>query len=153
MTKRTEEIIAASKCPCPKCQDKEAKIDGNLLLGLLVLESKIGRTTTITSGGRCPAYNKSIGGYISSPHIPDEFGITRALDIQAYGIKPEDMAKAAEGIKGIKRIGIYPNHIHIDAITPRPSKFWYVSQYGTKAVYSGGTKTLKEFIKKIKGGK
>jgi hypothetical protein len=72
-----------------------------------------------------------------------------ALDIKISGMDPIDLAYTCEK-KGFERIGIYPNHVHVDMINPCPSRFWYVKSYGTKTVYSGKEKDLKKFITRVR---
>jgi len=135
------------KCPCKNCVDKPYNIDGLFLELLEQLEMKVaerGMTVIYLSGLRCPVYNKIAGGVPDSPHIYGE-----AEDIRVAGMDLIDLAKLCIEI-GFKRIGIYPNHIHVDVVTPKPSKFWYVKKYGTPIIYSKNINDLDEFLKKVR---
>ena len=148
MGNRRIEIINNMKCPCEKCsQSPYIDIDPLLISKILILEENIEKQIIITSGNRCVEYNKSIGGYPTSPHIPKPKG--KALDMQVKGMGNIELAYEAEKA-GFKRIGIYPNHVHGDMIDPRPSKYWYLRSYTSKPIYSRGIKTLTEFLKYIK---
>ena len=148
MGNRRTEIINNMKCPCEKCsQSPYIDIDFLLISKILILEENTGKQVHITSGNRCVEYNKSIGGYSGSPHIPRPKG--EASDMQIKGMNNIRLAYEAERA-GFKRIGIYPNHVHGDMIDPRPSKYWYLKSYQSVAVYSKGIKTLKEFLNKLK---
>ena len=137
------------KCPCKKCnQSPYIDIDFLLISKILILEENTGKQVIITSGIRCVEYNKSIGGYPGSPHIPKPKG--EAVDMQIKGMSNIELAYAAEKA-GFKRIGVYPNHVHGDMITPRPSKYWYLKSYQSTAIYSKRIETLKEFLNKLKG--
>lgn len=147
MENRRTEIMMEAKCPCKKCVTNPYININYMLIGkVLILENNIGKRVIITSGNRCIEYNKIIGGYIDSPHIPKPQG--EALDMQVKGMGNIELAYAAEKA-GFKRIGIYPNHVHGDMIDPRPSKYWYVKNYNKSPIYSGDIKTLGEFIKKV----
>jgi len=149
MMSRRGQLVMMSGCPCKYCKDKPyIPIDENLINLILELEKDIGKQIIITSGVRCPNYNRAIGGYWDSPHIPKPKG--RALDIKAPGMDILDLAYACEK-KGFKRIGIYPNHVHVDIVDPRPSRFWYVKSYGTNIIYSKYEKNLNKFLESIMG--
>jgi len=58
------------KCPCPECKHKEVHINLYLVQKLEELREKIGNLSIdITSGVRCEAENKRVGGSANSPHI------------------------------------------------------------------------------------
>jgi len=152
MISRRSELIMAMKCPCQKCSTNPyIEVDYLLIELLLKLEKETGKQVVITSGNRCREYNKRIGGYWDSPHIPKPKG--RAADIRISGMNNIKLAYACEKV-GFKRIGIYPRHIHVDVVEPRPSRFWYKKSYQSRAVYSRSIKTLREFLLylKKKGG-
>lgn len=64
----------------------------------------------VTSGYRCPAHNKAVGGVENSYHTQ---GL--AADIFVYAIDPPQLAEMAEQA-GFDGIGIYPGHgfVHVD---------------------------------------
>ena len=142
---RMAEIIRKCSCPCAVCKNlsESQKINAELIYKIIELEKRVGKQINIHSGRRCPDYNRSIGGYIDSPHITGS-----AADISVEGYSMLELAKICVEI-GFKRVGIYPNHIHVDMINPHPSLFWYVRKYTESPIYSGGIKTLEEFIEKI----
>ena len=71
-----------------------------------------------------------------------------AADIQVKGMSPIKLALIiAKNITGI-RIGIYPNHVHIDVIHPNQSKFWLVKKYDQAPIYSGSENNLEIFLRK-----
>ncbi|GAH48592.1 unnamed protein product [marine sediment metagenome] len=94
------------QCPC--CGKN--KVAGELVTKLQQLRDIINKPIHITSGYRCQAYNKKIGGYSKSPHLD---GL--AVDINVSCILPVALANIASEIADI-RIGIYKQHIHIDLI-------------------------------------
>ena len=135
------------RCPCRACEGKPYDINILLLELLYKLEQRLkelGYDLKINSGKRCPAYNASVGGYANSPHI---FG--KAADIKVDGISILELAKICIEI-GFSRVGIYPNHVHVDVVRPYPSKFWYVKKYGSKPIYSGRENDFEKFIKKVR---
>lgn len=128
-----------SEFVCPCC-------DGGIVADELVsklqqLRDTINKPIHITSGYRCSTENKKIGGHPNSPHLLGE-----AADIQIKGLSTVTIAMIASKIKGI-RIGMYPNHLHIDVRPANPSKYWLVKKYGQKAIYSGNEKNLAKFLK------
>lgn len=134
-------------CPCPECKDKPYEINALLLELLYKLFQKLkemGKIAKINSGLRCIAYNASVGGYANSPHV---FG--SAADIKVEGMSIFELAKLCVQI-GFLRIGIYPNHVHVDVIKPHPSKYWLVKKYGSEPIYSGREYDLEKFLKKVK---
>lgn len=120
-------------CPCG-C-GKVRPIDPKLTYLLQLLRDKINKPIYINKGGglRCKGYNKKIGGYKHSPHVPYYITIDkkrrligcRATDIHAKNMDIITLAKHAKEV-GFTRIGLYPyNHfIHVDVLKPRPSRAW-----------------------------
>jgi len=73
-----------------------------------------------------------------------------AADIQVKGMSPIKLALIiAKNITGV-RIGVYPNHVHIDVLPPNPSRFWLVKKYGDNPIYSGSETNLEKFLRKEK---
>ena len=131
------------KCPCSECKHRKIHIDLNLVYRLEELRDLIGnKPINITSGVRCKAENIRSGGDSNSPHV-----LGKAADIQVKEVKPVKVALMAELIEGV-RIGVYPNHVHIDVMPPNPSKFWLVKKYGEAPIYSGNEQQLQKFLRK-----
>lgn len=125
---------------CPCCGKN--KVAGELVSKLQQLRDIINKPIRITSGYRCPAENKKVGGSVNSPHL-----LGKAADIQVKGMPLYFLAHmAANNISDI-RIGIYPNHLHMDIMPPNPSKYWLVKKYGDKPIYSKREKNLAKFLK------
>ena len=101
----------------------------------------MGEPIYITSGVRCAGYNKKIGGYSKSAHLD---GL--AADIDVSYTSSVELAMIASRIADI-RIGMYPNHVHIDIVPPNPSKYWLVRKYNQKPIYSGNEKNIAKFLK------
>lgn len=141
---RYVELIKMCGCPCLDCKELIQKINTKLIEELLKLEEYLQKEVIINSGRRCEAENARVGGYVFSPHI---YG--KAVDITVKGIDLIELALICEKFAFL-RIGIYPNHIHLDMVTPNPSHFWYVRKYGEAPIYSGSIKNLNEFLKKLK---
>lgn len=134
-------------CPCRACEGKPYDINTLLLELLYKLEQRLkkrGLDLIINSGKRCPAHNASVGGYANSPHI---FG--KAADIKVAGMSILELAKLCVEI-GFLRVGVYPNHVHVDMVRPYPSGFWYLGKYGSKPIYSGRETDFEKFIKKVR---
>lgn len=116
MTKLSKDFDS-SEFVCPCCNG--GVVSEILIDKLQQLRDLINKPITITSGYRCSAYNKKIGGYANSPHCK---GL--AADIYCKGMDIYVLAGRADLI--FSRIGIYPdnNFIHVDIVKPHPSKFW-----------------------------
>lgn len=123
---------------CPCCGG--VMIDAKLIFELQELRDLVSKPVYISSGYRCKKENKRIGGYEHSPHLT---GL--AVDIKVRGISPVRLADIAKTLNNV-RLGIYPNHLHIDVVPPRPSRYWFVKKYGRKAIYSGKERDLKKFL-------
>ena len=59
---------AEFKCPCGKCDGYGKGIQSTLLITLQALRDKYGKLD-VTSGYRCPAHNKEVGGSTKSKHM------------------------------------------------------------------------------------
>ena len=97
-------------------------IDDKLVEYLQMIRDHFGKGVIITSGYRCPSYNRSVGGTTGSYHSRGQ-----AADIVVQCVSPRKVAQYAESI-GIKGIGLYEtekdgNFTHIDTRTYK--SFWY----------------------------
>jgi len=127
---------AEFRCPCGCYSDRP--LDPKLIFLLQSLRDKIDRPIYITKGGglRCKKYNRKIGGYRYSPHLEG-----RAVDIHAKNMSLIQLAKESESIR-FSRVGLYKNFIHIDVLSPRPSRAWVRNKNGIYSYFS----TLEEAI-------
>ncbi len=99
------------KCKCGKC-DYDT-VDAELIEVLQMLRDKFKAPIRITSGNRCPSYNKAIGGAETSCHIKG-----RAADIQIEGVEPKEVQKHLELMyMDMYGIGSYETFTHIDTRT------------------------------------
>ena len=131
------------KCPCSECKKKKIHIDLNLVYRLEEIRKKIGnKPIDITSGVRCKAENYRAGGSSNSPHL-----LGKAADIQAEGASPVFVALMAETVNGV-RLGLYPNHLHVDILPANPSRYWLVKKYNQTPIYSGDERELQNFLRK-----
>jgi hypothetical protein len=96
----------------PYCNGGIGKgIDPVLIKGLQLFRNHINKPVNITSGYRCPAYNKYVGGASRSQHL---YGT--AADIMVYGMTSEDMMRIIEAMDIFTGRGLYPGRgfIHVD---------------------------------------
>jgi len=138
------------RCPCPKCKRKKVKVSSLLLFKLEMLRVDLGNEPIyINSGNRCPEYNKIIGGFPDSKHVPNPDG--EAADIKMMEREPIEIGLVAEKIGGM-RIGIGADYCHLDVGKPNPSKYWI---YESDIIYSGNieNESLLKFYQIIKEGK
>jgi len=131
------------KCKCSECKHRKIHIDLNLVYRLEEIRDLLGgKPIDITSGVRCKAENKRSGGDSNSPHV-----LGKGSDIQVKGVKPVEVALMAEAVDGV-RIGVYPNHVHIDVMPANPSRYWLVKKYDQAPIYSGSETNLEKFLRK-----
>lgn len=93
-----------------------------------------GHALHITSGYRCPAYNRSIGGTTGSYHSKG-----MAADITVDGVVPREVAKYAESI-GVLGIGLYETQadgffVHVDTRTYK--SLWYGQKQVPRTTFGG----------------
>lgn len=103
MTKNFD--IKEFACPC--CGEVVA--DFRLVAGLQSMRDVIGAAITITSGYRCPAHNKDVGGAANSQHLR---GI--AADIAVSGMAPITLLRSAETIPDFAGFGLGGSFVHVD---------------------------------------
>ncbi len=84
--------VTEFRCPCGNCTGYPAEVNRNLVLNLQKVREHYGKSIIITSGLRCPAYNKRVGGISNSNHL-----IGKSADIYITG----GQSNSYSGRKGI----------------------------------------------------
>jgi uncharacterized protein YcbK (DUF882 family) len=102
-------LFAEFGCPCGKCRFADGyQITRRLVTSLQKMRDKLGKPIRITSGIRCPVYNRYVRGARNSYHM-----LSRAVDIQCTsGLDRHVLCKVAlsEGLS----IGISEKFLHLD---------------------------------------
>ena len=117
------------------CSCTTTLIDDKLVEYLQAIRDHFGKTVTITSAYRCPAYNGSTkGAATGSRHAKGQ-----AADIVVAGVAPAKVAAYAESI-GVLGIGLYEtdkdgHFVHIDTRTAK--SFWYGQAQAYRATFGG----------------
>lgn len=116
------------------CSCATTLIDTKLVEILEKIRVHFGKPLTITSGYRCPSYNKSIGGATGSYHSKGQ-----AADIVVEGISPAKVAAYAESI-GVLGIGLYETakdgyFTHVD--TRAYKSYWYSQAQAYRKTFGG----------------
>lgn len=93
------------KCPCCGV----IKYDRNLVDKLQIIRNIMGMSITITSGYRCPEFNKKIKGYEKSLHMQ---GL--AVDMIVQKDKLYLLDQLAKHVFYDNGVGTYTNHVHVD---------------------------------------
>ena len=98
--------FTAQEFACKCCG--EMMIDQRLIGKLELLRAEFGKPIIITSGYRCPKYNKEVGGAVRSQHLSG-----KAVDVKVRGISPTKVAKSAKKV-GFSFVKVYSSWTHID---------------------------------------
>jgi len=140
--------FAEIRCPCGCGKDRP--VDARSIYLLQSLRDYIDEPIYVSKGGgiRCPAYNKSIGGYWNSAHL-----FAKAWDIKSPGMSVIELAEEAKNI-GFDRVGLYPDsgHVHTDTFRPIPSEAW-VKCRGKDFIYFKKFEDAIKYVKLIKEGR
>jgi len=92
-------------CKYPEC--KETLVSMTHMRKLQEFRVKIGKSIEITSGYRCPRYNKEVGGASASRHPQGD-----ATDIQVKDMTPAEVQDKCEHFDGLGR---YKDFTHVDS--------------------------------------
>ena len=103
-------------CPCG-CG---GKMDENFIILLQELRDSFGKSMIITSGFRCPEYNKKIGGAPKSQHLE---GKAADIAILSSADRHQFVKKALE--LGFTGIGVAKTFIHVDTRGTTPMMWTY----------------------------
>ncbi|MDB4261575.1 D-Ala-D-Ala carboxypeptidase family metallohydrolase [bacterium] len=96
------------RCNCEEC-DQDA-VDHELINLLEDIRANFGASIKITSGNRCPEYNKAVGGKQNSQHLK-----SKAADIIVDGVSPHLVAIwASETNPSRYGVGMYDTFTHVD---------------------------------------
>jgi uncharacterized protein YcbK (DUF882 family) len=93
-----------------KCGCGQNTIDYEVVAACIAVREHFDRPVRITSGVRCKAHNKAVGGSRHSQHL---FG--RAADIVVDGVPAEIVQQYADENLGVKGLGSYDSFTHIDS--------------------------------------
>lgn len=97
-------------CRCVYKDCQTTLIDLDLICGLEVLSDILGKPR-VTSGFRCAAYNKNVGGLPDSQHL-----LGKASDLVSGWVSPNEIAIAAQRIPVFADggLGLYSSFVHLD---------------------------------------
>lgn len=90
------------------------------------IREAVGEPLQITSGSRCKKYNDAVGGKPASAHTVSSDGYTHALDILTPTQRIRYLVILYAIKYGVRRIGIYPNFVHIDTSIYLPQDVCWV---------------------------
>ena len=77
------------------------------------LRAAVGHPVVITSGSRCPAWNKRSGGAMGSKHLPQSDGYSYAADLALTGPYAYRALRVALDL-GFPGVGVAKSFIHLD---------------------------------------
>lgn len=92
-----------------RCQCGLNTIDYETVMICHAIREHFDKPVTITSGVRCEAYNKAVGGAPSSQHL-----LGRAADIVVQDIDPMLVAELCDQL-GVRGVGRYQTFTHVDS--------------------------------------
>ncbi len=108
-------------CKCKEClgPPPNPAVTRHLAWVLQQIRDLVNVPISITSAYRCPTHNERVGGSKNSQHK-----LGAAADLQAKGLKPQDLHAAIVDLVKAKRIpegglGLYSSFVHYDI---RPQK-------------------------------
>ncbi len=106
----------ACRCGCGKDD-----VHPLLVMALEDLREELGRPVVITSGVRCPEWNRAVGGRPNSAHLTGE-----AADIAVAGSAERmDLVRAALEV-GFRRVGVAREFVHLDVSPTLPQDVLWV---------------------------
>lgn len=121
------EHFSISEFACPCCG--AVYVDPFLLPVLEKLRAAAGGVPVrITSGFRCRAHNRKVGGAAASQHLSG-----RAADCFIKGLTGRKMALLFMDIHGVSGIGIGPSYCHVD-VRMASKRIWVYDVNGKQAV-------------------
>lgn len=96
-------------CPCGTCSFGDGtQINSKLVLNLQQIRNVFGKAIQISSGLRCPSYNRAVGGVDSSYHL-----IGKACDVPCTNSSDRhQLVKLA--LRLHLTVGINPTFLHLD---------------------------------------
>ena len=115
--------VAEMSCNCRSC---DAEMGPFFMAKLQVFREEFGEPMHITSGARCPSYNREVGGAKRSRHLsePDKGIYARAVDIQIpdseYRIKLVRLAFQYD----FNGVGIGKDFVHLDDRRFQEQRLW-----------------------------
>ena len=114
---RIAEYFYLDEFQCPCC--KRVMLHPLLLQKLKGLRYKIDKPVKVTSGYRCPDYNRKVGGVKNSYHL-----LGMAADIHVPEFLLKNLFKTAVEI-GFPGIGFYPENdfLHLDVRLTRQTRW------------------------------
>ena len=118
-----EFYFKAEELECPHCG--ELKIYLGVYLTLMNLRLDLKRPVIITSGYRCPEYNRKIGGVPNSAH-------TKGLASDIWIKNSEERLEVVRSLLsfGVVRIGVAGDFVHFDLDDSKPSpSLWTYASY------------------------
>jgi len=90
-------------------------VDPALIYVLECIREHFDKPVTVNCACRCESHNKAVGGAVSSQHLPDNIGESRAADIKVKGVSPKDVADYAEELlRESGGVGRYGTFTHVD---------------------------------------
>ena len=96
-----------------KCGCGQDTVDAALLVVLERIREHFNAPIRISSGNRCTAYNRKVGGAVRSQHL-----ISRAADIQVIGREPSEVY-AWISTWHVGGLGRYATFTHVDTRNSR----------------------------------
>ena len=95
----------ACKCGCGM-----DTVDAHLITVLEDVRTYFNKPVTVTSGNRCVAHNRLVGGENFSKHL-----ISRAADIKVKDVHPEDVYTYLDMKYDDLGLGLYSGWVHVDS--------------------------------------
>lgn len=106
----------ACRCGCGRDE-----VHPLLVTALEALRERLGRPVVITSGVRCPEWNRAVGGRPNSAHLTGE-----AADIKVTGSAERMVLVRAALALDFRRVGVARGFVHVDVSPTLPQDVLWV---------------------------
>jgi zinc D-Ala-D-Ala carboxypeptidase len=110
------EHFSSAEFAC-RCGCGAARVEDRLVEALQALRDVVGRPVRVTSGVRCEAHNRAVGGAEGSQHLSG-----RAADIVVGGVAPVAIGWIGRTLRRFSGIRIYESWTHLDV---REGERWW----------------------------
>lgn len=98
------------RCPCGRCGGFPVEPEERLVRLAEKVRTHFGVPVTVSSGVRCQAHNREVGGVANSRHL-----LGKAVDISARSVSAKGLLDYVQSLDGVRyAYGIDDSYVHMD---------------------------------------